>query len=191
MLKQRDQRCLSVHLYCIAYPRSYSFDQVVKDFFFFFEKIRYLNPLEITTLYHTLKATGYRRISIWETSQNPHLSGLWRDIEAAAEYFIELRWNTTAEPVGVQTAELLFFINYRDMFKRPYFCLRLHGKMNGNWGMFWTAWLKQFQITSVASRALSVAETILAILYAMEGGGGHSSMSFGLAFSWVVMNCSE
>ncbi|RAL04897.1 uncharacterized protein BO80DRAFT_431482 [Aspergillus ibericus CBS 121593] len=61
-------------------------------------------------------------------SRGQHALGIpskWRGIEAAAEYFTELHSKKITDPVSSWVAELLHFINYHDMCKRPMdFCSR-------------------------------------------------------------------
>lgn len=55
-------------------------------------------------------------------SQNLHALGIpaqWQGIEAAGEYFIKIDSEYIADPIGVRVAQLLLFINYTEMCKRP------------------------------------------------------------------------
>lgn len=55
-------------------------------------------------------------------SRYQHCLGIptgWRGINTAAEYFIKLRSNEITDPIADRVAELLLFINYKDMCERP------------------------------------------------------------------------
>ncbi|BCR83586.1 uncharacterized protein ACHE_10988S [Aspergillus chevalieri] len=98
------------------------------------EHVREVLRAEAQLVCHNPCETIRSGLQNWVENESRKLHALgiptrWRGIEAAAEYFIELRSNTIADPVSVRAAELLLFINYKDMCKRPAdFCPRPRGK---------------------------------------------------------------
>ena len=72
----------------------------------------------------------WSRVQTWTASESrgQHALGIpskWRGIEAAADYFTKLRSKKITDTVSSRVAELLHFINYHDMCKRPMdFCPR-------------------------------------------------------------------